>query len=73
MNEKGVTFEIESPVRGERNLHEMGMLKMAISREIVNHWDFLLRAARVLQFGLGPNLGSLWTELISLSPLLREL
>ena len=67
MNEKVVTFKTESQGRGERNLHEMGMLEMAISGEIVNHRYFLLR------FGLGPNLGSLRTDLISLFPLLREL
>lgn len=47
----------------------MRVLEMAISTgEVVNNWDFSL--VGVVGFGLRPDLGSLWTDLISLIPLL---
>lgn len=54
--------------RRERNFHEVRMLELAVSGEVVNDGDFFCR------FGLwlGPNLGSLRT-CFSLCPFLGDL
>lgn len=64
----GNTSEVESLRRGERDLHEMGVLKLAIPGKIVNDRDFPLR------FGLwfSPDFGSLRAG-VSVFPLLRDL
>ena len=63
-------FEVESVRRRERNLHEVRVLELAVSGEVVNDGNFSGRFG--LGLGLGPNLGSLRT-CFSVCPFLRDL
>lgn len=56
--------------RRERNLHEVRVLELAVSGEVVNDGNFSGRFG--LGLGLGPNLGSLRT-CFSLCPFLGDL
>lgn len=55
MNE--YTFEVESVRRRKRNFHEMRVLELAVTGEVVNDGNFSGRFG----FGFGPNFCSLWT------------
>lgn len=52
-----VTFEIEATGGRKRDLHEMRMIKLAISRKIVNNRDSSIRGLELILSWFSPDFG----------------